>query len=123
MFVVCDWDEAKEKLKLALYDYFDDAITEVLRRNEIVIKIANHSFALLRLENINNNIELVIVGFAGDLKLCARSIFHYGFILNCKSIRCHTKRKGQLRLFNSMNLPFFLSGIDNDGFYILRADY
>lgn len=123
MFVFCDWNEAKDALQPALGDYFNDAITEVLRKNELIIKIAKHSFALIRLENINNKIEMVIVGLAGEFKISVLALYKYGQTLNCYSMRCHTKRKGQIRLLNSMLIPTELVGIDEEGYFILRTIY
>ncbi|MGF1734354.1 hypothetical protein [Photobacterium satsumensis] len=119
----CEWSEAFPKLAPALGDYASEAIREVQAGREAVYRIGD-SFALLRVEQYpSGDLELVVVGLAGELKAGTLATFEYGRQLGCRYIRCHTQRPAQLRFFRMMGLPVFDDGKDEDGFLMIKADY
>lgn len=120
----CTWNEAREQLRPALADYFDDAEAEVAAGREVVFRVCGDSFALLRVEQYKTGeTELVIVGFGGDLGASAITLFEYGRALGCDSLRCHTPRKGEERFLNSKGIPMQCVGLDDEGHFILKVEY
>lgn len=124
MVSVCTWDEAQEKLHLALAGYFDEAKAEVAAGREAVFRVGTDSFACIRFEQFTdtNEIEMVVVGFAGDVS-CTDALFEYGRSRNCHSVRMHTYRTGLQWVLNRMGMPFFLDGKDEDDRLVIRAIY
>lgn len=120
----CTWDEAREQLRPALAEYFNDAESEVSAGREVVFRVCGDSFALLRVEQYEaGEIELVIVGFCGDLASGAIALFEYGRALGCHSLRCHTPREGEARFLNSLGIPMQCIGLDDEGHFILKVEY
>lgn len=120
----CTWCEAREQLRPALADYFENAEAEVAAGREVVCRVCDRSYALLRVEKYSSGeIELVIVGFAGDLNPGAIALFEYGRALGFDSLRCHTPRKGECRFLNSLGVPMRSVGLDDEGLFILKVEY
>ncbi len=114
------WDEVSDKLRECLGDYYHQAEININNKKEFLYIINNESIALIRPEYL----ELVIVGFVGVHRLAIDShvIFNQAKKKGFKSIRIHTKRKGELYFLNKIGLPFYLSEYrKNKNEYVLRA--
>ena len=119
----CKWQEAKAVLSPILGDYAAEVHREVLAGREAVFTIGE-SVTLLRVEQYpNGDLELVAVGFVGDLRQGAKVLFDYGQQLGCRFIRCHTQRPAQLRFLKMIGLPVYPDGWDEDGYLMIKAEY
>ncbi|WIE05918.1 hypothetical protein [Vibrio fluvialis] len=114
--VAVPWDEAAPELALALSDYMDGAGKEVANGEAFPFRIGK-AYTLLRAEGS----ELVVVGYQGNHTLSnnAHAIVELAKSANAKTIRVHTKRRGELRFLNSLGLGFELSERRPDE-YVLR---
>lgn len=117
-----DWNTAKEALKPALLDHYNDAENEINAGREMLFDTGD-CFLLLRVEQGHQR-ELVVVGLAGNIKSGTLAAVGFGVITKCDSLRCHTFRpRAKLRFFQSLNMPVFLAGMDADGAQIIRMNF
>lgn len=111
------WDVAKPALALALADYLDQAGQEVERGSAFPFAFGS-AVTLLRAEGS----ELVVVGYEGKNTLAdnAHAIVNTAKQAGAKTIRVHTKRRGELRYLNQLGLAFELAETRPDEF-VLRC--
>lgn len=115
-----DWNTAKAALKPALLDHYNDAENEINAGREMLFDTGD-CFLLLRIEQQGHQRELVVVGLAGNIKSGTLAAVGFGVITKCDSLRCHTLRpRAKMRFFQSLKMPVFISGADDDGQTIIR---
>ena len=111
------WPRVAHLLKPVLGNYFEQAKVNVETGKEHLFSIDNYSVCLLRAEGL----EVVVVGFLGvdRLSKCAPVIAELAREMGAKSIRLHTKRKGECLFLRRVGLPFFVDEKRQDE-YVLR---
>jgi len=97
------WEAAKPYLARALQGY--DPSEEVEKGNAFSFLIG-HSGAVVLIRAEHD--EMVIVAFEGvhQLKNASYVLLNLARAIKARSIRVHTKRRGELRYLNGLGLPF-----------------
>lgn len=113
-----NWSNVEHALKPALGEYFDEARQKVAKQQEHTF-ICEGSALLLRGEGE----ELVIVGFTGHhrIAVAAPHIYKFAQSIGAKTIRCHTKRRGECRYLNQIGYPFTQECVDDEYVLTLRV--
>ncbi|RQW61031.1 hypothetical protein [Vibrio viridaestus] len=114
-FKPCHWDSVEKALIPALGDYHQEAKRQVRLGNEFTF-ICEGAALLIRPEQD----ELVIVGFSGrhSLALVAPHVLSVAKRIGAKTLRCHTKRRGECRYLNRLGYPFKQAFVNGE--YVLR---
>lgn len=115
-FSPCHFDSVRPELKAVLGDYFYQAREQVKQGNEFVF-MCQGAVLLLRPEQT----ELVIVGFHGEhcLKTVMPHIVSTAKAIGAKTLRGHTKRKGEGRYLRLLGYSVSQQFINNE--YVLRV--
>ncbi|WP_028025580.1 hypothetical protein [Enterovibrio calviensis] len=100
------WAEARPKLENALGEHCAHVESEINAGNENVFRIEN-TYMLLRSERLKNgDLELVVVGLAGDMAAGTMAAIQHAQYLKHDSIRAHFKKRGACRFIaRKLGLP------------------
>ena len=118
-FKSVDVNYAFTRLKSVLNHYELKARERVINNEEHLYSVLG-AVILLRAESL----ELVVVGFDGRNKLInvAHEISKKAISRGFKTIRIHTKRKGECRFLNKHSLPFILIEKRSCGEFVLLME-